>query len=262
MSKRKSISKKIRFEVFKRDSFKCQYCGAAAPEVVLEVDHIQPVSKGGDNDLVNLVTSCHACNNGKRDKLLSDASEVEKQRRQIEELSERRQQLEMMLAWRDSVKGIEDEAHEALVNAVEDELHGFGLSENGRRNVRKWLKSHPLDLLLGCVEVAADQYLVVGSDDQTTDESFERFFRMIPRIAHHKASGNLSPVERHKDAYYARGILRNRLSYVNDRQALEWLKECLDLGIDKDALFDLCKQCRNWTQFSDEMELLRGKRDA
>lgn len=48
--KRVPISKALRFEVFKRDSFTCQYCGRSAPEVVLEVDHIVPVSKGGTND--------------------------------------------------------------------------------------------------------------------------------------------------------------------------------------------------------------------
>lgn len=50
MSKRKSISKKLRFEVFKRDSFTCQYCGKMAPDVVLEVDHINPVASGGENN--------------------------------------------------------------------------------------------------------------------------------------------------------------------------------------------------------------------
>ena len=29
--KRQAISKTVRFEVFKRDKFKCQYCGASAP---------------------------------------------------------------------------------------------------------------------------------------------------------------------------------------------------------------------------------------
>jgi 5-methylcytosine-specific restriction endonuclease McrA len=58
MAKRKSMSKKLRFEVFKRDSFACQYCGNKAPDVVLEVDHINPVSKGGDNSILNLITSC------------------------------------------------------------------------------------------------------------------------------------------------------------------------------------------------------------
>jgi len=48
---RKPIGKRLRFEVFKRDGFKCQYCGVQAPDAVLEVDHINPVSKGGENDM-------------------------------------------------------------------------------------------------------------------------------------------------------------------------------------------------------------------
>lgn len=59
------ISKKIRFEVFKRDRFTCQYCGKKTPEVVLEVDHIVSVNDGGQDDLTNLVTSCFDCNRGK-----------------------------------------------------------------------------------------------------------------------------------------------------------------------------------------------------
>lgn len=38
--RRKPISKKIRFEVFKRDGFTCQYCGRMAPDVVL-VDYLE-----------------------------------------------------------------------------------------------------------------------------------------------------------------------------------------------------------------------------
>lgn len=49
MAQRTSIKKKIRFEVFKRDKFTCQYCGRKAPDIVLEVDHIHPVAEGGAN---------------------------------------------------------------------------------------------------------------------------------------------------------------------------------------------------------------------
>jgi len=63
--KRKSLSKKTRFEVFKRDGFKCQYCGNNPPAVTLEVDHIEPVSKGGKDDSDNLITACFDCNRGK-----------------------------------------------------------------------------------------------------------------------------------------------------------------------------------------------------
>ncbi len=61
-----SISKKIRFEVFKRDGFTCQYCGSSPPKVTLEVDHINPKSKKGTDDINNLLTACFDCNRGKR----------------------------------------------------------------------------------------------------------------------------------------------------------------------------------------------------
>lgn len=67
---RKSLGKGLRFDVFKRDGFTCQYCGQRPPDVVLQVDHITPVADGGDNDIMNLVTSCEACNQGKKAKRL------------------------------------------------------------------------------------------------------------------------------------------------------------------------------------------------
>jgi hypothetical protein len=64
-TKRKAISKKTRFDVFKRDGFMCQYCGAYPPSVLLHVDHIHPVAEGGGNDIDNLITACQPCNLGK-----------------------------------------------------------------------------------------------------------------------------------------------------------------------------------------------------
>lgn len=72
MTIRSSIGNSIRFKVFKRDLFVCQYCGATPPSVVLEVDHIHPVSKGGKNGIDNLVTSCFSCNRGKGANTLDD----------------------------------------------------------------------------------------------------------------------------------------------------------------------------------------------
>lgn len=72
MAKRKSITKKTRFEIFKRDQFRCYYCGGHPPNVILEVDHIKPVKNGGSNSLSNLVTSCLSCNRGKSSIELDD----------------------------------------------------------------------------------------------------------------------------------------------------------------------------------------------
>ncbi|MBG7616489.1 HNH endonuclease [Brevundimonas sp. BAL450] len=65
MSQRKPISKMRRFEIFKRDGFTCQYCGATPPRVLLHVDHIVAVAAGGENDDDNLITACEPCNLGK-----------------------------------------------------------------------------------------------------------------------------------------------------------------------------------------------------
>lgn len=62
---RDPISPKLRFEVFRRDKYVCQYCGAAGPKVELEVDHKIPVSRGGTDDIDNLTTACFKCNRGK-----------------------------------------------------------------------------------------------------------------------------------------------------------------------------------------------------
>lgn len=70
--KRKAISAKTRFEIFKRDLFACQYCGSHPPTVILEVDHIVPVAEGGKNNPENLVTACWNCNRGKGARSLTD----------------------------------------------------------------------------------------------------------------------------------------------------------------------------------------------
>jgi hypothetical protein len=80
---RKSISMRLRFKIFKRDDFTCQYCGRKAPDVELQVDHIIPVSKGGTNDKNNLITSCQKCNIEKSNNELTDEQVLELQRRII-----------------------------------------------------------------------------------------------------------------------------------------------------------------------------------
>jgi hypothetical protein len=68
---RKTVPDKIRFAVLKRDRFTCVKCGqspAKGNDVELEIDHINPVSKGGDNDISNLQTLCKRCNQGKKDR--------------------------------------------------------------------------------------------------------------------------------------------------------------------------------------------------
>lgn len=60
-----AISKRLRFEIFRRDNHTCRYCGNKAPDVKLTVDHVMPEALGGDDEPTNLVTACEDCNSGK-----------------------------------------------------------------------------------------------------------------------------------------------------------------------------------------------------
>lgn len=58
-----AVSKRIRFEVLRRDNYTCRYCRSADSE--LTIDHVTPVALGGTDDPANLVACCKDCNAGK-----------------------------------------------------------------------------------------------------------------------------------------------------------------------------------------------------
>ncbi len=59
-----------RQNVFKRDSYQCQYCGT---EKELTLDHVLPRSRKGRSSWTNLVTACKSCNTRKGDSLPEEA---------------------------------------------------------------------------------------------------------------------------------------------------------------------------------------------
>lgn len=70
MIERAKMTDSLRYDVLKRDNYRCKICGASAEDgAVLHVDHIIPVSKGGKTELNNLQTLCDRCNLGKSNKM-------------------------------------------------------------------------------------------------------------------------------------------------------------------------------------------------
>ena len=174
MATRKALSKKIRFEVFKRDKFTCQYCGQKAPDIVLHVDHIDPVAGGGGNDIINLITSCFDCNSGKSDRKLDDNSVVEKQRRQLELLQERREQIELMLEWKKSLATFDNDVNEMIVEYINSKIKPLGLNDNGKKSVSEWLKKFTTEKILDGIDEAAKKYLKY-ENGEIGEESAEVF---------------------------------------------------------------------------------------
>jgi hypothetical protein len=60
-----TVTKRLRYEILRRDNHACRYCGGSAPELHLTVDHVIPTALGGSDEPSNLVTACRDCNAGK-----------------------------------------------------------------------------------------------------------------------------------------------------------------------------------------------------
>lgn len=244
-NKRKAISKKVRFEVFKRDSFTCQYCGKSAPDVVLHVDHIHPVAKGGKSDPMNYVTACVDCNLGKGAKTLDDKSVLEKQKKQLSDLNERREQLKLMVQWKESLAKIDDES----VTAIEKMFYsgaGFVFSDYGKSEISKLIKKYSFSEVYDAAQASRSQYV-----DKGDVESYSKAFNYIRRICATKKKVADKPYL--KDLYYIRAIIRNRM-YCVDYVCLQILEDAFNNRTPVEELTHIAKSARNWTDWKEWMQ--------
>ncbi len=249
---RKSLSKKTRFEVFKRDSFTCQYCGAKAPDAVLQADHIDPVANGGSDALLNLVTSCAACNGGKGATLLSDQSAVEKQRRQLEELQERRDQIDMMVAWQKGLSNVDDYAVEQISGYWSELATGWYVNENGKKTLRKLVKKYGIDGVMNGMSIAAEQYLTFeGQPPKATASSVQVAMNYVGRICGVREAEKAKP--HLQKILWIRGCLRNSLNDCDDREALKLLDEAVEAGVALSDLERLAKTRSRWSVWESTM---------
>lgn len=152
MAKRKNLSKSLRFEVFKRDLFTCQYCGSHPPAVVLEIDHIIPVASGGETDIDNLITACFDCNRGKSARSLNSIpTSLQDKAKAIKEREEQiRGYSEIMELKR---QRLDADAH--IVDEVYSRFHpGYELNESALSSVRKFIEKLGRPFVIEAMEIA------------------------------------------------------------------------------------------------------------
>lgn len=74
---KQKITEEIKLQLFKRFNFKCYYCNIICetnPKLFntknyITIDHIIPLSKGGNHSINNLVPACRSCNSRKSNRL-------------------------------------------------------------------------------------------------------------------------------------------------------------------------------------------------
>ena len=155
-----TISLKLRFEVFKRDGFTCQYCGRKTPEVILELEHIIPLSKGGTDELDNLTTSCFECNRGKGKSLLDTVLKDRDIHDETILLAEREFQLAEYNYLKKKIRERENNEIAELTDYFSSKIHGepISLTKNEFPGylVRQCLKTMSYIDIFELIDVAID----------------------------------------------------------------------------------------------------------
>jgi hypothetical protein len=166
----------------------------------------------------------------------------------MEELQERREQLEMLMQWREGLRDLTEETVDRLARYWYERAPGFTLSEHGRQKLRKWSKKFSVDELTDAMDTAADQYLQFTNEGAPTQDSWNIAYEKVPGICMVTRREKEDPHAR--ELYYIRGILRNRIpGYFDDAQALQFLRNARSWEVPIEALREIALTVRNWTQF-------------
>lgn len=238
---RQPLTKKTRFEVFKRDGFKCQYCGKTSADVILEVDHIKPVKESGTNEMINLITSCFDCNRGKGKIKLSDDSIAKFEQEEIKLLKAKKEQMEFYLKWKKELLNLNEKEFDELQELFK--TVGREWNEIGKKEVLKLLKKFGFQECYESLEIAISKYKpeLVG--------------QQFPKILTMRKTQKEDPDK--AQLYYIRGIIKNRFGYINDKSAIILLSNAYIKGHSINELKQIALSERNWSDWKYEMERLQ-----
>lgn len=173
-----SLSKKLRFKIFTRDGFTCQYCGRNPidHEVVLEVDHSLSKKDKGTNDEDNLVTSCFDCNRGKSKSSIILSKKIDIKQK----LKNAKDQLEQVKGMSKLVK-LKREIDSSKLEWVDDFVGCY--SESLQVKMKKIVKKElgygtEISVLQECMEITFDKFC---DQDNFYTNDFAKYFYGVLR---------------------------------------------------------------------------------
>jgi hypothetical protein len=212
-NKKDTIPKKLRFEVFKRDSFTCIYCGRRPPEVVLHADHRIPEAGGGETTILNLVTSCLDCNLGKGATPLDDHAFVAKHHDNAAEMQERREQLQMIADWYHELSQHHDDLQQAIDAFFNRRVPGRGIAQSPLQKIARFAEKHQaVDCVFDAIADLAAENVSFEEPGKATKDCAEYIVSRLEHVARNKLALKGLPLVQKEEsqARYLFGILRNK----------------------------------------------------
>lgn len=131
------------------------------------------------------------------------------------------------------------------------DLTNSGLTEYGQEKVKRWIGEFGLVEIIDCMEISVSQYF-----DSSDERTIKKAFDYIPRIASVRKKQEQDPMYGKRN--YIKGILRNRLNYINDVQLAIRLKKIKSEEEYEDAK-EIALTCESWTDFRETFDDLTGE---
>ncbi len=149
---------------------------------------------------------------------------------------ERREQLEMMLQWREGLIAVEDRAIEAISEAL-SKATNYSLSPYGADEVRKLLRKFSVVEVLDALEAAIRQYIERDEAGNVLQDSVNLTLSKLPGFLHLR-----NQPDDIRQLYYIRGIMRRRFNYCPEWKAIKLLKAAYEAGASPDELHALANE--------------------
>ena len=183
-------------------------------------------------------------------------NKCDKQRQKLDELEAGKEQIEVQK----SLLKAENEIVCKISEFWSELAPSYHLNENGLKKLRKLKNEFEIDEIMAAMRIAATTYLQFSDDDKPTQESVEEAWRKVGGICRIKRLEKTQPdLSR---LYYIRGILKNRLDYLNAGLAIALLKEALEWNASIDSLEQLAKTTSSWTAWRTTVEDFISKQKA
>ncbi|MEJ2545405.1 MAG: hypothetical protein P8Y99_15155 [Calditrichaceae bacterium] len=239
--------KRIKFEIFEKDSFRCQFCGAGAPIAALRLRRIQEAEK--QDEWLNtafLSTSCTTC---EKKRAGVNAKDLADGFISIDELEERLQQLKMLINWRKGMLRIRKQQLENLVTYWEKKVPGFQISNEQKKHLLSYMTKYAGEEIRDAMNMAADKFINYNADGSFDTDSINQAFSKIQEICLQKTK--IAANNETDGLHNIHQQLKNNINgFFDPHRAAQWLTYARSWEVKIEELAEMAQKVNNWTEFA------------
>jgi hypothetical protein len=173
-----------------------------------------------------------------------------------------------MLEWQKELTGLDAHVVDRIAEHWCDLANWYGISDSGKRDLKRLIRKYGEQAVIEAMQLAVETYFKYSEEEgesSPTEESTELGFSKIGGICRVREASKEKPYL--VDLFYVRGIIRNRLTWVDLPKAKDILEAAYSWGADTEELKAIARRVSTWSAWHNRMaeyigELKKADRSA